>query len=114
MATSTLRPSTRIGILLPVSLLWANLHPGFVFGLVLLGIYAVADAVRRRSVELAGWTLAELAPSRRCGVQVAGLHRGEQRLLNPGGDEHLRVGDDVLVLGSPDQIAAFRTWVNEP
>ncbi len=62
---------------------------------------------------LAGWTLAELAPSRRCGVQVAGLHRGEQRVLNPGGEEHLRVGDDVLVLGSPDQIAAFRAWVNE-
>ena len=77
------------------------------------------DEVRLETVKvpgrsmLAGWTLAELAPGRRCGVQVAGLHRGGQRLLNPGGEEHLRVGDDVLVLGSPDQIAAFRTWVNE-
>ena len=77
------------------------------------------DEVRLETVEvpagsmLAGWTLAELAPSRRCGVQVAGLHRGEQRLLNPGGEEHLRAGDDVLVLGSPDQIAAFRAWANE-
>ncbi len=78
------------------------------------------DEVRLETVEvpvgsmLAGWTLAELSPSRRCGVQVAGLHRGEQRLLNPGGEEYLRVGDNVLVLGSPDQIAAFRTWANQP
>lgn len=77
------------------------------------------DEVRLETVEvpvgsmLAGWTLAELSPSRRCGVQVAGLHRGTQRLLNPGGEEHLRAGDNVLVLGSPDQVAAFRAWVNE-
>jgi len=62
---------------------------------------------------LAGCTLAELSPSRKCGVQVAGLLRGKLRLLNPGGDEHLRVGDHALVLGSPDQIEAFRQWANE-
>lgn len=77
------------------------------------------DEVRLETVEvpvgsvLAGWSLAELAPTRRCGVQVAGLRREDQRLLNPGGEEQLRVGDDVLVLGSPDQIAAFRAWANE-
>ena len=63
--------------------------------------------------KLSGLTLTELAPSRRCGVQVAGLLRGNQRLLNPGGEEHLYSGDDVLVLGSPDQISAFRSWLNE-
>ncbi len=77
------------------------------------------DEVRMELVELPaksqlnGWTLAELAPSRRCGVQVAGINRGGLRLLNPGGDERLLAGDDVLVLGSPDQIAAFRAWANE-
>jgi CPA2 family monovalent cation:H+ antiporter-2 len=63
--------------------------------------------------QLCGWTLAELAPSRRCGVQVAGINRGGLRLLNPGGDERLLAGDAVLVLGSPDKIAVFRAWANE-
>lgn len=59
---------------------------------------------------LAGRTLAELAPTRQTGVQVAGIHRGGMRILNPGGDEKLCAGDNVLVLGSPDQIAAFKAW----
>lgn len=77
------------------------------------------DEVRMETVELpetsklAGRRLAELAPSHRCGVQVAGINRGGLRLLNPGGEERLLAGDDVLVLGSPDQIAAFRAWVHE-
>ncbi|HET7536477.1 MAG TPA: cation:proton antiporter [Candidatus Didemnitutus sp.] len=94
-------------------------------GKTFLGQVAVAapastfDEVRMELVELPaasrlnGSTLAELAPSRRCGVQVAGINRGGLRLLNPGGDERLLAGDDVLVLGSPDQIAAFRAWANE-
>jgi len=77
------------------------------------------DEVRLETVKLppgshlAGWTLAELAPNRRCGVKVAGIHRGAQRILNPTGEEHLRAGDDVLVLGTPEQITAFRVWANE-
>lgn len=63
--------------------------------------------------KLAGRTLAELAPTRRCGVQVAGIHRGGLRILNPSGDERLLPKDDVLVLGSPDQIAAFKVWTRE-
>lgn len=62
---------------------------------------------------LAGRTLAELALARTVGVQVAGINRGGLRLLNPGGDERLWPNDDVLVLGSPDQIAAFKILANE-
>ncbi|MBI2511317.1 MAG: cation:proton antiporter [Opitutae bacterium] len=77
------------------------------------------DEVRMETCELpvdsklAGKTLAELAPTRRCGVQVAGIHRGGLRILNPSGDEKLLPRDDVLVLGSPDQIAAFKAWTRE-
>ncbi|WP_415908265.1 cation:proton antiporter [Oleiharenicola sp. Vm1] len=77
------------------------------------------DEVRMETCELpldsklAGRTLAELAPTRHCGVQVAGIHRGGLRILNPGGDEKLLPRDDVLVLGSPDQIAAFKAWARE-
>ncbi|MDB6164944.1 MAG: ybaL, partial [Lacunisphaera sp.] len=72
------------------------------------------DEVRMEAVELPpgcgfhGQTLAEIALSRTYGLQVAGINRGGLRILNPGGDEKLFTGDDVLVLGSPDQIAAFK------
>ena len=62
--------------------------------------------------KLAGRTLAELGPLRIYGVQVAGINRGGQKLLNPRGAEKLLPHDDVLVLGRPDQIAAFRAWAN--
>lgn len=74
------------------------------------------DEVRMETVTLrddcrhSGKTLAELAPSRHSGVQVAGINRGGLRILNPGGDEKLLGGDDVLVLGNAEQIAAFKRW----
>lgn len=77
------------------------------------------DEVRMETCELppdsrlAGRTLAELAPTRQVGVQIAGIHRGGLRILNPGGEERLLPHDDVLVLGSPDQIAAFKAWARE-
>ena len=72
------------------------------------------DEVRMESVEVppgAGLhdrTLADLALSREFGLQVAGINRHGRRILNPGGDERLFTGDNILVLGSPDQIAAFK------
>lgn len=72
------------------------------------------DDVRMESVAvsaespLAGRTLAELAVSKVYGIQVAGINRGGERLLNPGGSDKLLVGDDVLVLGGPEQIGAFK------
>ena len=57
---------------------------------------------------LHGSTLAEISLGRTHGLQVAGINRGGVRILNPGGEEKLFTGDDVLVLGSPDQISAFK------
>jgi CPA2 family monovalent cation:H+ antiporter-2 len=77
-------------------------------------ITSTFDEVRMESVEvppgagLHGRTLAELAISKEFGLQVAGINRGGLRILNPGGDEKLFTGDNVLVLGSPDQIANFK------
>jgi len=36
------------GWLAPLFCVWANLHPGFVYGLALIGLYAAADAVERK------------------------------------------------------------------
>ena len=75
------------------------------------------DEVRMESVDLPPdsnlheRTLADIALGRAFGLQVAGINRGGRRILNPLGEEKLYGGDSVLVLGSPDQIAAFKATV---
>ncbi len=61
----------------------------------------------------AGVTLGALAPSAVHGVQIAGVRRGARRILNPGGDEFLRAGDELLTLGTPVKLRAFKAWVRE-
>ncbi len=75
------------------------------------------DDVRMEAVVIpaaspgAGATLAGLAALRHTGVQVAGISRGGRQILNPGADETLRAGDEVLLLGTPEQVDAFRAFV---
>ena len=61
----------------------------------------------------AGSTLAELAPASRHGVQIAGLRRGGVRILSPGADERVHEGDELLALGTPVKLRAFKAWVRE-
>jgi monovalent cation:H+ antiporter-2, CPA2 family len=61
----------------------------------------------------AGKTLAELSPAQVHGVQVAGVHRSGLRILNPSAHEMLRGRDEILVLGTPVQIAEFSSWIRE-
>ncbi len=60
-----------------------------------------------------GRTLAELALARTHGVQIAGVNHRGMRVLNPGADERLQAGDEVLALGTPAQIEAFRIWLQD-
>lgn len=77
------------------------------------------DEVRMESVRLPvvsaviGRSLAQLAPNVHCGVAVVGIQRGSARILNPQGAEKFEATDDVLVLGTPEQIAAFKAWVQQ-
>ncbi|MFQ3577900.1 MAG: cation:proton antiporter [Verrucomicrobiia bacterium] len=52
--------------------------------------------------------LRDLAPHMLMGVQITGVQRGSDRILNPGGDFILQPGDNLLVLGRQDQISAFQ------
>jgi CPA2 family monovalent cation:H+ antiporter-2 len=61
----------------------------------------------------AGRTLGEIGPAQNHGVQIAGIQRAAARILNPGGQEVLKPGDELLVLGAPAQIRDFRGWVTE-
>ena len=58
-----------------------------------------------------GRTLAESAPRRETGVQIAGLLRDGVRILNPAGSERLESGDELLVIGTPAQMRQFRRWL---
>lgn len=57
-------------------------------------------------------TLAQLNVSRVTGVQVAGIKREGAHRLNPGGEERLCAGDELLVLGRSDQVRKLRVWLN--
>lgn len=58
-------------------------------------------------------TLGDLSLAHTFGVQVAGIHRGGLRVLNPTASERLCAGDEILVLGTPEQNAEFRAWLRE-
>jgi CPA2 family monovalent cation:H+ antiporter-2 len=60
-----------------------------------------------------GRTLRELSPARNYHVQIVGIRREDARVLNPGGEEALRSGDELLVIGTPDEIANFKHRLEE-
>lgn len=80
---------------------------------------SVFEEVRMEAVLIPRWsraagkTLGELSLAQNYGVQVAGVHRGGIRILNPNAQESLRGGDEILVLGTPVQIDEFKTWLRE-
>ncbi len=59
----------------------------------------------------AGGSLSELQVQRQTGVLVVGIDRAGRRIVNPAGDETINDGDEALVLGTPEQIRAFRRWL---
>ncbi len=95
---------------------------GKAFLTAVTGAYVAAsefDEVRMEAVEIPagcrveGRTLGELALARAHRVQVAGINRSGLRVLNPGPGESLGVRDELLVLGTPEQIGEFKTWLRE-
>lgn len=69
------------------------------------------EAVRVPAGKRTGSSLAQMQIQRRTGVLVAGHGRDGQRTINPAPTEVLRPGDEVLVLGAPSQIRAFKRWL---
>lgn len=62
----------------------------------------------------AGRTLGQIAPAQTHGVLVAGINRAGRRILNPSAEETVQPGDEVLALGTADQIRGFKEWLREP
>jgi CPA2 family monovalent cation:H+ antiporter-2 len=56
----------------------------------------------------AGKFIGELALRSRTGASIVGIQRDGTRVINPGPDEELHAGDDILLLGTREQLAAAR------
>jgi CPA2 family monovalent cation:H+ antiporter-2 len=52
----------------------------------------------------AGKMIGELALRTRTGASIVGIQRDKESLVNPGADEELRAGDEILLLGSDDHL----------
>ncbi|MFM7101834.1 MAG: TrkA C-terminal domain-containing protein, partial [Verrucomicrobiota bacterium] len=59
----------------------------------------------------AGVPLANLPGLRALGVLICGIQRGRDRRVLPGGGDHFEAGDQLLVVGTHDQILAFQAWL---
>ena len=83
------------------------------------GLDSVFEEIRMEAMSLPEWsraagkTLTELSPAQSHGVQVAGVNRNGLRILNPSSHERLRPHDEILVLGTPVQIAEFKSWIQD-
>jgi CPA2 family monovalent cation:H+ antiporter-2 len=77
------------------------------------------EEVRLESLEVpdgsrvSGLALAELDIPRQTGVQIAGLSRGDFRMLFPGPFQVLEPGDWLLVVGTRQNIQKFREWLGQ-
>jgi CPA2 family monovalent cation:H+ antiporter-2 len=59
----------------------------------------VPDAIRFSDRTLAQWDIA-----RKTGVQIAAIRRAGQQIVTPGPGEQLAAGDELLVLGTAEEI----------
>ena len=58
-----------------------------------------------------GKSLRDLAIRSHFGVQIVGIERNDLSLLSPGPDENLKSGDQLLVLGTPEQVNEMAFWL---
>lgn len=59
-------------------------------------------------------TLAELNIVRETGVQIAAIKRRGEPRVNPGANVRLKADDELLVVGTPDQVREFQRWLEAP
>lgn len=60
-----------------------------------------------------GKLIRELALRTRTGASIVGIERGGTNIINPGADEELQVGDQVLLLGTRDQLNAAKATLDQ-
>ena len=62
-----------------------------------------------------GKLIRELELRTRTGTSIVGIERSQgQRIINPGPDEELQSGDQVLLLGTRTQLDSARSALSKP
>ena len=56
----------------------------------------------------------DLALRTRTGASIVGLERSGQTTINPGPDDELQAGDQILLLGNPDQLKTAQAYLASP
>ena len=59
-----------------------------------------------------GKPLGELALNSLFGIQIVGIERNHRPVLSPGRSETLQSGDQLLVLGTPEQVNEMAFWLS--
>jgi K+/H+ antiporter YhaU regulatory subunit KhtT len=59
-----------------------------------------------------GKPLGNLALNSLFGIQIVGIERNHRPVLSPGRSETLQPGDQLLVLGTPEQINEMAFWLS--
>ena len=54
----------------------------------------------------------ELALRTATGASIVGIQRDGAAVINPGPDEELLVGDEILLIGTAEQLIAARTQLS--
>lgn len=62
----------------------------------------------------AGKMISELQLRPQTGASVVGIQRQTDSLINPPPHEELHAGDEVLLIGNPEQLQAARIFLNQP
>lgn len=64
--------------------------------------------------QAAGKLIAELQLRPETGASIVGIERGGESIINPGPNEELAPGDEILLLGSSAQLEAAREMLGRP
>ena len=72
---------------------------------------SVLESQRLADGPRAHQTLAQLKIAQTTGVRIAGIQRGTERIINPDGHQILKPGDDLLIVGTLDELRVFRRWL---
>jgi CPA2 family monovalent cation:H+ antiporter-2 len=67
----------------------------------------------RENTEVAGRLIGELRLRTRTGASIVGIQRDGASIINPGPDEELRTGDEVLLLGSETHLEEARALLTK-
>jgi len=61
--------------------------------------------------KIIGTRLADAGIFEATGIQIVGVEREGKRTMNPSGEESVRAGDRLLIMGSTVEIRMFQTWM---